>query len=65
MHAWELHCMQYNNRNFGLISEALIISPYIEKFPESKPSPPVGHFHLLDDSGLELVDDSGDYLVTP
>lgn len=58
--------MQYNDDNFGEIPRsALTKSPYFEHYEEGKPVPPPSDFYLLDDSGIDLVDDTSDYLVTP
>lgn len=58
--------MQYNNDFFGDVpTGALVKSPYFEHHEEGKPVPPPSDFYLLDDSGIDLVDDSSDYLITP
>lgn len=65
MHELELLFMPYNNSDMGEISKVIVISSYSQHSQEYKPSPPPGAFHLIDDSGIDLVDDSGDYLITP
>jgi len=57
--------MQYNNEQFGEAKEFLIRSPYFADYSEAKPVPPPSDFYLLDDTSIELVDDTSDYLVTP
>lgn len=57
--------MQYNNEQFGEVKESIVRSPYFADYREAKPVPPPSDFYLLDDSGIDLVDDSEDYLVTP
>lgn len=57
--------MQYNDDCFGEAKDSITKNPYFEHYTEGKPSPPPGDFRLLDDSGIDLVDDTSDYLVTP
>lgn len=58
--------MSYNNDFFGEIPrDALSKSPYFEDYAEGKPVPPPSDFYLLDDSGIELIDDTEDYFITP
>ena len=57
--------MPYNNRDFGDVISSLTVSVYSQNSNKAKPSPPVGEFYLIDDSGDDLLDDSEDFLVTP
>jgi hypothetical protein len=57
--------MQFNDRRFGTVKDSLVKSPYVEGDQHHRPSPPIGDFYLLDNSGSFLLDDSDDYLVTP
>lgn len=65
MQEWEFYYMQYNNEQFGESKEFLTRSPYFADYREAKPVPPPSDFYLMDDSGIELVNDDEDYLVTP
>ena len=56
----------YNDDLFGDIPRsALTKTPYFEYYEEGKPVPPPSDFYLLDDTGIDLINDDEDYLITP
>ncbi len=57
--------MQFNNANFGDHRDSFIYSPFLTTFRGVHSIPPAGAFHLLDDNGEALLDDSDDFLITP